>query len=95
MNLVCATCPVRDRAACSVLDDNERENLARRGHHRTLEAGEVLFRAGEKVNSCATLTNPCKAQQAICKLHQIYIDISFFKMCGVAAVAAVRCGERV
>ncbi|MEO1960791.1 MAG: DUF4175 family protein, partial [Paracoccus sp. (in: a-proteobacteria)] len=56
MNLVCATCPVRDRAACSVLDDNERENLARRGHHRTLEAGEVLFRAGEKVNSCATLT---------------------------------------
>ena len=56
MNLARATCPVRDRAACSVLDDSERENLARRGHHRTLEAGEVLFRAGEKVNACATLT---------------------------------------
>jgi CRP/FNR family transcriptional regulator, anaerobic regulatory protein len=56
MSLACATCPVRDRAACSVLSDEERDTLSQRGRHRTLEPGEVLFRAGEKVTTCATLT---------------------------------------
>lgn len=54
--LACATCPVRDRAACAVLSETERDELARSGRHRTLEPGEVLFRAGEKVDTCATLT---------------------------------------
>ncbi|MEL7689384.1 Crp/Fnr family transcriptional regulator [Citromicrobium bathyomarinum] len=57
MSLACATCPVRDRAACSVLSDEEREDLSQRGRHRTLEPGEVLFHAGEKVTACATLTS--------------------------------------
>ena len=56
MSLACATCPVRDRAACSVLSDEERDTLSQRGRHRTLEPGEVLFHAGEKVTTCATLT---------------------------------------
>ena len=56
MSLACATCPVRDRAACSVLSDEERDTLSQRGRHRTLEPGEVLFHAGEKVTACATLT---------------------------------------
>ena len=56
MSLACATCPVRDRAACAVLDENERDELAQRGRHRTLQPGDVLFRAGEKADTCATLT---------------------------------------
>ena len=53
--LACATCPVRDRAACAVLSETERDELARSGRHRTLEPGEVLFRAGEKVDTCSSL----------------------------------------
>jgi CRP/FNR family transcriptional regulator len=45
--LACDACPVRDRAACSALDDSERSDLARLGRHRTLQAGEVLFTADE------------------------------------------------
>lgn len=56
MSLACATCPVRDRAACAVLSETDREELATRGRHRTLAPGEVLFRAGEKADVCATLT---------------------------------------
>tara|TARA_B100000678_G_scaffold153405_1_gene128176 strand:+ start:807 stop:1496 length:690 start_codon:yes stop_codon:yes gene_type:complete len=56
MSLACATCPVRDRAACAVLSEAERDDLASRGRHRTLEPGEVLFAAGEKASTCATLT---------------------------------------
>ena len=57
MSLACATCPVRDRAACAVLSEAERDDLARRGRHRTLAAGDVLFHAGEKADTCATLTS--------------------------------------
>lgn len=53
--LACATCPVRDRAACSALDEDQRGELARFGRHRTLQPGEVLFEAGEDNDRCATL----------------------------------------
>ena len=57
MSLACATCPVRDRAACAGLGEEERGELARRGGHRTLAPGDVLFHAGEKIETCATLTS--------------------------------------
>ncbi|GAA4009731.1 Crp/Fnr family transcriptional regulator FnrL [Sphingomonas swuensis] len=53
--LACATCPVRDRAACSALGGEERADLARLGRHRTLVPGEVLFAADEDNDRCATL----------------------------------------
>ena len=56
MSLACATCPVRDRAACAVLDDDQREELSRTGRTRRLSRGEMLFAAGEEQQACATLT---------------------------------------
>lgn len=53
--LDCAHCPVRHRAACSVLTEEEREQLARSGRHRTLQRGETLFSAGDDNIACATL----------------------------------------
>ncbi|MBU2340837.1 MAG: Crp/Fnr family transcriptional regulator [Alphaproteobacteria bacterium] len=53
--LACAECPVRDRAACSVLEPGERDALAKVGRMRELGRGETLFAAGEPVSSCATL----------------------------------------
>jgi CRP/FNR family transcriptional regulator len=55
--LACAACPVRDRAACSALDGQERGELARLGRHRSLAAGEILFAAGEDNDRCATLVS--------------------------------------
>lgn len=55
MNLVCSECPVRDRAACSALSEDERAQLARAGRIRTLAKGETLFAAGEAAQACATL----------------------------------------
>jgi CRP/FNR family transcriptional regulator len=54
-SLSCDTCPVRDRAACAALDDEQREELARLGSHRTLKRGETLFAAGDDNGTCATL----------------------------------------
>src|SRR5690606_40312242 len=48
MGLNCNVCPVRHRAACSVLSDDEREDLARAGRSRTLRRGELLFAAGDE-----------------------------------------------
>ena len=53
--LACSTCPVRDRAACAALDEEERGELARLGHRRGLERGETLFAAGDENSLCATL----------------------------------------
>ena len=53
--LACGNCPVRDRAACSALDTNERRELSRLGQRRTLKRGETLFHAGEETKGCATL----------------------------------------
>lgn len=53
--LACGSCPVRDRAACSVLSDEERGELSAIGHHRRLQRGETLFAAGDSPTSCATL----------------------------------------
>ena len=55
MSLECSTCPVRHRAACSVLDVEEREALARTGRTRRLKRGETLFAAGDENTACATL----------------------------------------
>jgi CRP/FNR family transcriptional regulator len=55
MPLDCSSCPVRDRAACSVLSDGEREELARSGRARRLKRGELLFAAGDESTACATL----------------------------------------
>ena len=55
MTLACASCPVRDRAACSVLSDEERGDLARAGRTRRLTRGETLFASGDANHACATL----------------------------------------
>ena len=55
MSLACATCPVRDRAACAVLNEDERAALAAAGRTRHLTRGETLFRAGDRETACATL----------------------------------------
>ncbi len=57
MSLACETCPVRDRAACAVLQPEERSTLSRSGRHRTLARGETLFAAGDKMDLCATLVS--------------------------------------
>lgn len=51
----CALCPVRDSAACAVLEDDEREELARSGRNLTARRGETVFAAGEENTVCATL----------------------------------------
>jgi CRP/FNR family transcriptional regulator, anaerobic regulatory protein len=53
--LACSTCPVRDRAACSALDERERAKLARIGRHRDIKRGETLMAAGDDNIACATL----------------------------------------
>lgn len=55
MSLACNTCPVRDRAACAVLDEAERDELAKAGRIRKLSKGETLFTAGMSEAACATL----------------------------------------
>ena len=55
MSLACDTCPVRDKAACSVLSQEERGALARSGRTRELARGETLFTAGQSASACATL----------------------------------------
>ena len=53
--LACHSCPVRDRAACSALSDEERAELARIGQLRKLKRGETLFASGDDDVHCATL----------------------------------------
>jgi len=53
--LACATCPVRDRAACAALTWEQRDELAHLGQHRTLHRGETLFATGDEGFACATL----------------------------------------
>lgn len=55
MNLACATCPVRETAACAVLSPDEREAMAAAGRTRVLKRGEMLFAAGDEQAVCATL----------------------------------------
>ena len=57
MNLACEACPVRDSAACSVLNDEERDALAAAGRTRTLKRGQMLFAAGDADAACATLVS--------------------------------------
>jgi CRP/FNR family transcriptional regulator, anaerobic regulatory protein len=55
MTLACASCPVRDSAACSVLSEEERAALSRAGRTVPLKKGEMLFAAGDESHACATL----------------------------------------
>lgn len=55
MTLACDTCPVRAKAACSALTEEERSALARLGRTRELKRGERLFAAGDEITACATL----------------------------------------
>ncbi|MXP13723.1 helix-turn-helix domain-containing protein [Altererythrobacter confluentis] len=55
MSFACDTCPVRDRAACSVLDESERQALAAAGRIRDIGRGDILFHAGDEMTACATL----------------------------------------
>lgn len=57
MNLACAACPVRDSAACSVLSEDERDELAKAGRTRRIKRGETLFSAGDEEVACATLVS--------------------------------------
>jgi CRP/FNR family transcriptional regulator len=54
--IVCAACPVADRAVCSVLSPEDRAELARIGHHRRYTRGETIVAAGDTNTICATLT---------------------------------------
>lgn len=56
IGLDCARCPVRERAACAALAPDERDRLARIGHHRIIARGETVFAAGDANAICATLT---------------------------------------
>jgi CRP/FNR family transcriptional regulator, anaerobic regulatory protein len=53
--LACENCPVRDRAACSALNDHERGKLSRLGRHRDVKRGETVLAAGDENVACATL----------------------------------------
>jgi CRP/FNR family transcriptional regulator len=53
--LACDACPVRDRAACSALDGEQRHELERIGRTVRLKRGQTLFHAGDKAPTCATL----------------------------------------
>ena len=55
-SLVCDVCPVRHVAACAALDPGERNELAKLGHHRTVDRGKTLFAAGDDNLLYATLT---------------------------------------
>ncbi len=55
MSLACDTCPVRNRAACAVLTDEERASLASAGRSESLKRGDTLFHAGDSDSACATL----------------------------------------
>lgn len=57
MTLACEQCPVRDSAACAVLEQAERAALAKAGRHCALKRGEMLFAAGDDSAACATLTS--------------------------------------
>jgi CRP/FNR family transcriptional regulator len=65
MNLQCEACPVRDSAACAVLNPEQREALAAAGRTRTLKRGEMLFAAGDEDAACATLIDGALKVSAI------------------------------
>ena len=54
-SLACDVCAVRDRAACAALDDRDRKQLAKIGHHRSIARGGTLFAAGDDNALSATL----------------------------------------
>lgn len=57
MTLACEICPVRTRAACAALTEEERAALASLGRTRDFARGETLFAAGDDNTACATLVS--------------------------------------
>ena len=55
--LDCASCAVRNSAACAALTEAERDELARIGRTRHVKRGETLFAAGDDSAICATLVS--------------------------------------
>jgi CRP/FNR family transcriptional regulator, anaerobic regulatory protein len=51
----CATCPVRDAAACAALSLEDREKLAVMGNHRDYRRGQIVIAAGDDNIASATL----------------------------------------
>lgn len=68
MNLACATCPVKETAACAMLTPEERDAMAAAGRTRVLKRGEMLFAAGDEDAACATL------QSGALKVSAVDID---------------------
>ncbi len=64
-SLACASCPVRDSAACAVLSEAERDALSAAGRTRVLKRGEMLFAAGDDEAACATLVSGALKVSAI------------------------------
>jgi CRP/FNR family transcriptional regulator len=54
-SLACDVCAVRGRAACAALDQADRKQLAKLGHHQRLKRGEIRFAAGDRNDMSATL----------------------------------------
>lgn len=65
VQLSCEECPVRNSAACAVLNAEERRALAAAGRTRELERGEMLFAAGDEEAACATLVTGALKVSAI------------------------------
>ncbi len=61
----CARCPVRESAACAVLEEEEREALARSGRHIAARRGDTVFAAGQENTACATLVSGALKVRAI------------------------------
>lgn len=53
--LQCENCPVRDRAACASLDDEQRAQLRTIGRDVQYATGETIFHADDAAARCATL----------------------------------------
>lgn len=66
--IACANCPVADTAVCAALAPDDRAELARLGHHRRFERGEVIVAAGDANLMFATLT------RGVAKLSRIDAD---------------------
>lgn len=53
----CESCPVADRAVCSVLSEGDRRHLASFGTHRRYRRGETILSAGNRETGYATLVS--------------------------------------
>jgi CRP/FNR family transcriptional regulator, anaerobic regulatory protein len=61
----CATCPVRETAACAALSSEERAKLAAMGSHRDYRRGQMVMAAGDDNIASATLISGALKVSAI------------------------------